>query len=130
MIKTKKEDLGFGIKLTSALYMLYTLIALTQYLVFFNSNIKFIRFNYFFANSSIDTLDIKLTLLSSVLSFGTILLILLKNEIGVYLFVLVSGLDIIANIVSGLDFTSLIISIILPCIMGFEIYKKKDLFFK
>lgn len=77
----------------------------------------------------LNTATIIVSLVSILLTLLGIILILRRKAIGLYIYLLITAANIIYSIVlNGLAIYSLIGSLILPLLMTFFVYKKKDLF--
>ncbi|EOU2028758.1 hypothetical protein DMN28_08990, partial [Clostridium perfringens] len=77
----------------------------------------------------INNTSIIIGLVSIILILLGIILILRKKAIGLYIYLLVTAANIIYSIImNGFMISSLIGSLILPILMTFFVYRKKELF--
>lgn len=77
----------------------------------------------------ISRITIFIRLVATVLNILGIILILRKKAIGLYIYLLITAANIIYSIImNGFIISSLIGSLILPVLMTFFVYRKKELF--
>lgn len=132
MENQKKNKLGAGIITISVIQIvasvfsiLYSVLLLTPS---FQENITAIL------GASLDQLGITsvtiiIGLVATILDLLGIILILRKKAIGLYIYLLVTAANIIYSIVMvGFSISTLISALILPLLMTFFVYKKKELF--
>lgn len=74
--------------------------------------------------------EIILSIIISIIFIVSLILILMKKSIGAYLFIIVQALSIIYNIITGAFTLTSIFGLILPGLMIYFLYKKRNIFFK
>lgn len=72
---------------------------------------------------------IVIAIVTSLIFIASVILILMKKSIGAYLFIGIEVLSLIYNIVTGAFTIYSIFGLILPGLMIFFLYKKKELYF-
>ncbi|WP_415324500.1 hypothetical protein [Clostridium perfringens] len=132
MENQKQNKLGAGIITISVIQIIFSAFALIGSIILlipsFQENLAAIT------GAPLDQLGINNTsiiigLVSIILDLLGIILILRKKAIGLYIYLLVTAANIIYSIImNGFMISSLIGSLILPILMTFFVYRKKELF--
>ena len=132
MENQKQNKLGAGIITISVIQIIFSAFALFGSIILlipsFQENLAAIT------GAPLDQLGINNTsiiigLVSIILDLLGIILILRKKAIGLYIYLLITAANIIYSIIiNGFMISSLIGSLILPVLMTFFVYRKKELF--
>lgn len=132
MENQNQNKLGAGIITISVIQIIFSAFALIGSIILlmpsFQENLATIT------GAPLDQLGINNTsiiigLVSIILVLLGIILILRKKAIGLYIYLLITTANIIYSIImNGFMISSLIVSLILPILMTFFVYRKKELF--
>ena len=123
MENQKQNKLGAGIITISVIQIIFSAFAL------FGSIILATITGAPLDQLGINNTSIIIGLVSIILILLGIILILRKKAIGLYIYLLVTAANIIYSIImNGFMISSLIGSLILPILMTFFVYRKKELF--
>lgn len=127
-----KEGLGLGLILLSGYFLLltaYSIFASIMQLMNLEEYNKFIL-EQGYSQVEITSSQVIVSLAIGVVLLISIILILLKKVIGVYLFVGVQIVNIIASIIINGFNIKLIFGLILPGLLVYFIYRKKEIYIK
>ncbi|EGT3616476.1 hypothetical protein FHH43_09575 [Clostridium perfringens] len=128
MENQKQEKIGAGIITLSVIQIIIYAFGILGSLMFFIPSVQEIM-GEFYAQIGLTTTTVIINLISTALVLISLILILMKKSIGVYLYFLITAASIIYTIVmTGFSITNLISSLIFPILMAYFIYKKKTLF--
>ncbi|HAT4306547.1 TPA: hypothetical protein I9080_000298 [Clostridium perfringens] len=128
MENQKQNKLGAGIITISAIELVFSALLILGLILFLIPS--FLEL----AGLSLDQMGISritifIRLVATVLNILGIILILRKKAIGLYIYLLITAANIIYSIImNGFMISSLIGSLILPVLMTFFVYRKKELF--
>ena len=128
MENEKQNKLGAGIITISAIELVFSALLILGLILFLIPS--FLEL----AGLSLDQMGISritifIRLVATVLNILGIILILRKKAIGLYIYLLITAANIIYSIImNGFMISSLIGSLILPVLMTFFVYRKKELF--
>ncbi|HFE9684931.1 hypothetical protein QTG95_03635 [Clostridium perfringens] len=128
MENEKQNKLGAGIITISAIELVFSALLILGLILFLIPS--FLEL----AGLSLDQMGISritifIRLVATVLNILGIILILRKKAIGLYIYLLITAANIIYSIImNGFIISSLIGSLILPVLMTFFVYRKKELF--
>lgn len=132
MENQKQNKLGAGIITISIIQIIFSAFGLLGSILLlmpsFQENMVVIS-GLSLEQLGINNVTIIIGLVSIIVALLGIILILRKKAIGLYIYLLVTAANIIYSIVmNGISIFSLIGALILPILMTFFIYKKKELF--
>lgn len=128
----ENKKLGGGILSVSIIYLVFLCIGLLGSIITFTNldSVNSIATQAGIAQITPTDLIIGITL--NLVSLAGIILILMKKKLGIYTFFTVVVINIIYQLVmsgfSGEVLLSILISLILPSLLAFFIYKKRELF--
>lgn len=128
----ENKKLGGGIVSVSIIYLVFLCIGLLGSVITFTNldSVNSIATQAGIAQITPTDLIIGITL--NLVSLAGIILILMKKKLGIYTFFTVVVINIIYQLVmsgfSGEVLLSILISLILPSLLAFFIYKKRELF--
>ncbi|EOT2958266.1 hypothetical protein QTJ04_02380 [Clostridium perfringens] len=128
MENEKQNKLGAGIITISAIELVFSVLLILGLILFLIPS--FLEL----AGLSLDQMGIShitifIRLVATLLNILGIILILRKKAIGLYIYLLITAANIIYSIImNGFMISSLIGSLILPVLMTFFVYRKKELF--
>lgn len=128
----ENKKLGGGILSVSIIYLVFLCIGLLGSVITFTNldSVNSIATQAGIAQITPTDLIIGITL--NLVSLAGIILILMKKKLGIYTFFTVVVINIIYQLVmsgfSGEVLLSILISLILPSLLAFFIYKKRELF--
>lgn len=132
MENQKQNKLGAGIIAISIIQIIFSAFGLLGSILLlmpsFQENMAAIS-GVSLNQMGFNNVTIIIGLVAIILDLLGIILILRKKAIGLYIYLLVTAANIIYSIViNGISIFSLIGSLILPLLMTFFVYKKKELF--
>ncbi|HAT4338096.1 TPA: hypothetical protein I9094_000285 [Clostridium perfringens] len=128
MENEKQNKLGAGIITISAIELVFSVLLILGLILFLIPS--FLEL----AGLSLDQMGIShitifIRFVATLLNILGIILILRKKAIGLYIYLLITAANIIYSIImNGFMISSLIGSLILPVLMTFFVYRKKELF--
>ncbi len=128
MENEKQNKLGAGIITISAIELVFSALLILGLILFLiPSFLELARLSL--DQMGISRITIFIRLVATVLNILGIILILRKKAIGLYIYLLITAANIIYSIImNGFIISSLIGSLILPVLMTFFVYRKKELF--
>lgn len=131
MENDKQNKLGAGIITLSVLSILGVAITYLSNICFLIPSVQefYKQIGVPLEQLGLNTTVIIISLISSTISLISIILILMKKALGIYIYYLLFIANLIYSIVLfGFSVKSLILSIIFPALFGFFLYKKKHLY--
>jgi len=128
MENIQKPKVGAGIKTMSIIELVFMGFAVMGLIgsFFLTDEIKAISKSAGVPETPTSTIVISLVI--SVMVIIGVILILMRKEIGIYIYYIAMVGNIVFSIVSNGFSPSILISLVIPALMGFFIWKKKEIF--
>ena len=132
-MEDKKQPLGGGIITVSVLYIIGTIIILISTIISFYTKDAT---NKILADGGIaqkiTNSDLIIGAVFAIIALISVILILLRNTVGIYLFFGIKVLNVVYSIVTAemsiFIAVGLLVGLILPILMGVFIYNKRDIY--
>lgn len=125
-----EQRVGSGITILSIVYLVFQgfgLFALVSSIVMKDQIIAKLAESG--AVLAFNSAEIIISIILSIIFIASLILILMKKSIGAYLFIAVQALSIIYNVITGAFTLTSIFGLILPGLMIYFLYKKKEIYF-
>ena len=125
-----EQRVGSGITILSIVYLVFQgfgLFALVSSIVMKDQIIAKLAESG--AVLAFNLAEIIISIILSIIFIASLILILMKKSIGAYLFIVVQALSIIYNIITGAFTFASIFGLILPGLMIYLLYRKKEIYF-
>lgn len=125
-----EQRVGSGITILSIVYLVFQgfgLFALVSSIVMKEQIIAKLAESG--AVLAFNSAEIIISIILSIIFIASLILILMKKSIGAYLFIAVQALSIIYNIITGAFTLTSIFGLILPGLMIYLLYRKKEIYF-
>ncbi len=125
-----EQRVGSGITILSIVYLVFQgfgLFALVSSIVMKEQIIAKLAESG--AVLAFNSAEIIISIILSIIFIASLILILMKKSIGAYLFIAVQALSIIYNIITGAFTFASIFGLILPGLMIYLLYRKKEIYF-
>ena len=125
-----EQRVGSGITILSIVYLVFQgfgLFALVSSIVMKEQIIAKLAESG--AVLAFNSAEIIISIILSIIFIASLILILMKKSIGAYLFIAVQALSIIYNIITGAFTFASIFGLILPGLMIYLLYRKKEILF-
>ena len=137
-ITEEKKKIGAGIIIMSALYLLINGFSILGNIMDLINQDEINKTNEALSQMGValqvTTSDIIISLVVSLIIVTSVILILLKSGIGVFLFAGITVLNLVYNMIAFsfnvFYIIGSLIGLIIPALMLFFIYRKKDIYFK
>ena len=126
-----EQRVGSGITILSIVYLVFQgfgLFALVSSIVMKEQIIAKLAESG--AVLAFNSAEIIISIILSIIFIASLILILMKKSIGAYLFIAVQALSIIYNIITGAFTFASIFGLILPGLMIYLLYRKKEIYFE
>ncbi|MBS5936922.1 hypothetical protein [Clostridium sp.] len=126
-----EQRVGSGITILSIVYLVFQgfgLFALVSSIVMKEQIIAKLAESG--AVVAFNSAEIIISIILSIIFIASLILILMKKSIGAYLFIAVQALSIIYNIITGAFTLMSIFGLILPGLMIYLLYRKKEIYFE
>lgn len=125
MEKNQQQKVGAGILTLSIIQLIFSGFAMLGYITYFvmKDNIEAVP-----GVPVIPTYAYIISIVVTIVAVIGIILILLKKELGIYIYYIAEVASIVSSIVINGFKPLMLLSLIIPVLMGFFIWKKKEVF--
>lgn len=129
MENEKNQKIGGGLLTLIILQIIFNVLGIIGLIIMLLPKTKNILGSQFYGKANLSNTVIIISLIFTCLTLISMIFLLFKNVIGIYIYFVVTALSIIQSIIfNGFSIKNILISLIFPTLMAFLIYRKKHIF--